>query len=61
MLIHEKDLALRLNVSIATIRRWRYEGGGPPFVKLGALVRYVPQEIEAWIRAKAANTERATN
>jgi excisionase family DNA binding protein len=47
----EKDLAKQINVSLATLRRWRLERRGPRFVKVGALVRYRPEDLEQWMAA----------
>ena len=47
----EKEVAGQLNVSLATLRRWRLERRGPRFVKVGALVRYRPEDLEQWMAA----------
>ncbi len=47
----EKDVAKQINVSLATLRRWRLEKRGPRFVKVGALVRYRPEDLEQWMAA----------
>lgn len=51
-LFNEIELAKRLNVSVATVRRWRYEGGGPRFLKLGNLVRYRREDLDQWLEGK---------
>ncbi len=56
-LLDERAVAKSLSVSLATVRRWRYEGGGPPFLKLGALVRYRREAIEAWLEAKGGSAQ----
>lgn len=48
-LLTESDVAERLQVSLASIRRWRLERRGPTFVKMGALVRYRPEDLENWL------------
>lgn len=48
-LMTEIEVAKRLNVSLASVRRWRLERRGPPFVKVGALVRYRPEDLNAWL------------
>ena len=36
-----EDVAVRYNVSMATLRRWRREGIGPPYRKITAqMIRY---------------------
>ena len=48
----ETEAAEVLNVSPRTLQQWRVRGGGPPFAKLGALVRYDPETLAAWICAQ---------
>ncbi len=50
-LLTECDVAERLHVSLASVRRWRLEQRGPQFIKMGSLVRYRPEDIEAWLAA----------
>ena len=42
----EKKTAAWLNVAVATLRRWRWAGKPPEFVKIGGLVRYEPQTVK---------------
>lgn len=48
------ELAKRWSIATNTIRRWRTEGMGPSFVKLGSgirsAVRYRLEDIEAYER-----------
>jgi Helix-turn-helix domain len=48
-LLTEHDVAKQLHVSVASLRRWRLLHRGPQFHKVGALVRYRPEDVEAWI------------
>ena len=41
-----------LDVKVPTLRRWRWSGDGPPFIKLGGAVRYRRSDLEAFIEAK---------
>ncbi len=36
---------------VATLRRWRWGGKGPPFIKIGGAVRYDPTDLTAFIEA----------
>ena len=47
-LLTETDVAERLRVSLASMRR-RLEKRGPAFVKVGACVRYRPEDLESWV------------
>jgi len=48
-LLDEKELSRLLRVSIGTLRFWRTIERGPQYVKIGALVRYRPDDVDAWI------------
>jgi excisionase family DNA binding protein len=48
-LLTEDDVAKQLNLSLASLRRWRLEKRGPRFIKVGSLVRYRPEDIDAWL------------
>lgn len=36
-------------VSVRTLQRWRMEGTGPVYVRLGRLVRYRQRDLDAWL------------
>ncbi len=38
-----------LNVSQATLSRWRRQSEGPPFVSVGGVARYNPPTVRAWV------------
>ncbi len=48
-LLNEREAARRLSLRIATLRRWRWAGKGPRFLKLCGAVRYDPADLEAFI------------
>lgn len=48
-LMTETEVSKRLNVSLASLRRWRLLAKGPTFVKIGPLVRYRSEDLEAWL------------
>ena len=50
-LLNETEVAKKLRVSLACLRRWRLEKRGPPFIKIGQLVRYQPEELDTWLRS----------
>lgn len=65
-LLTEEEVAKRLRVSLASIRRWRLERRGPQFIKVGSLVRYRPEDLETWLASlptggsRPVQTETAT-
>ena len=48
-LLREAEAAEILSVEVATLRRWRWSGTGPRFVKIGAAVRYEPDVLAQFI------------
>jgi hypothetical protein len=48
-LLDEYQYALIRRCSVATVRRDRFLRKGCPYVKIGALVRYRPQDVRAFI------------
>ena len=50
-LVNEAGAAHILSLSVKTLRRWRWAGKGPRFVKVGAAVRYDPADLSAFIEA----------
>ncbi len=44
-----ETLAAHLGVLLSTIYSWNSSGYGPPFVKLGNLVRYTFEDVELWL------------
>lgn len=50
-LVDEREAAERLGLAVATLRRWRWVGRGPLFVKIGGAVRYDPADLDALIEA----------
>lgn len=50
-LLTEDDVAKQLHVSVASLRRWRMLHRGPQFIKVGALVRYRPEDLDLWLAA----------
>mgnify|MGYP000091101702 CR=1 FL=1 len=43
-------------ISTRTMQRWRLEGIGPVYVKLGRLVRYRQSDLEAFLEAGACKS-----
>ena len=48
-LVNETEAARILGLSVKTLRRWRWAGKPPRFLKLGGAVRYDPADLEAFI------------
>jgi predicted site-specific integrase-resolvase len=50
-LITEGEAANILRISLTSLRRWRREGRGPVFRKLGRAVRYRPNDVSDFVAA----------
>lgn len=48
-LLCTKQLAKYLAVSTQTLEIWRCNGEGPPYMKVGRLVRYRLSEVNEWL------------
>jgi predicted DNA-binding transcriptional regulator AlpA len=52
-LLTEHDVARITGLSVASVRRWRLlQEGGPKYIKIGAAVRYRPEDITAWLESR---------
>lgn len=58
LLYGEEHVARALRCSIKTLQAWRHRGGGPPYSKLGRLVRYSGKDVRSWLDAR---TRRSTS
>ena len=45
-------LARITGLSVASVRRWRLLRKGPMYLKIGAAVRYRPDDLAAWINSR---------
>lgn len=48
-MLNEHQVAEFLNMSVASVRRWRLFRKGPKFVKIGSAVRYKKADLDAWL------------
>jgi hypothetical protein len=55
-LLTEVDAARLLNTSPGTLRNWRSKNEGPPFVKVGASVRYSPERLRDYVDVRTRRT-----
>ena len=57
---NESAVAKQLACEVKTLQAWRCRGGGPPFIRVGRLVRYRPQDVEAWIASRRVSSTSET-
>ena len=55
-LLTENEVAKRLSLTTNTLRKWRYLGKGPNFIKIGSAVRYEQEEIATFIEDNIKNS-----
>jgi predicted site-specific integrase-resolvase len=56
-LLREAEAAKSLGISPETLRRWRWSGKGPAYVKLGGAVRYATKDLEEFLSASRRQPE----
>lgn len=54
----DHEVAEQVGVSVATIRRWRLQGLGPRYLKVGASVRYLPKDVDFFMQTRPSGGER---
>ena len=50
------ELAEREGVPVATVKKWRAIGDGPPFMRVGKFIRYRERDVEAWEKTRLVTT-----
>jgi predicted DNA-binding transcriptional regulator AlpA len=50
--LNEHDVARITGLSVASVRRWRLLRQGPKYLKIGAAVRYRPEDVNAWLNSR---------
>jgi predicted DNA-binding transcriptional regulator AlpA len=48
----DRELCAELAISPVTATKWRRQASGPPFIKIGRLVRYRPADLDAWLASR---------
>jgi len=56
-LLNEDDVARITGLSVASVRRWRLLRQGPKYLKIGAAVRYKPEDISGWLQSRPSGGE----
>lgn len=50
--INEDQVARVLSVSVQTLRNWRHQSKGPPYIKIGRSVRYPIEDPNQYVEDK---------
>ena len=57
-LLTELDAAKFLNTHPGTLRNWRSKNKGPPWISVGAAVRYAPKDLRDYIEVHTRRVPR---
>jgi excisionase family DNA binding protein len=53
----EPETAEHIGISLSGLRKWRSDGRGPPYVRLGRLIRYRRTVVEEWLEKRMISPE----
>jgi len=42
----------RIGVGFNTLEKWRVKGEGPPFIRVGRLVKYSDEDVDQWLASR---------
>lgn len=56
-LLCEQEVAAIMRLSITTLWRWRRDGTGPKFQRIGRLIRYRQEDVQSWIDSRPGGGE----
>lgn len=57
--IDERRLCAELGIASVTATKWRAKAEGPPFIKVGRLVRYRRADVETWLASRTVGLRSA--
>jgi hypothetical protein len=55
-LMTEQALSCLIEVSCSSLQKMRVRGDGPPYIKVGRLVRYDPDSARAWLASRVTTS-----
>ena len=55
-LLTPDQVASRLQIHTRSLSRWRTNGGGPPFLRVGGVIRYPSDSLEDWLQSRSARS-----
>ena len=56
--LDEKQLCDELGISPVTATKWRGQAEGPPFIRVGRLIRYARTAVEGWLAERTVGVTR---
>lgn len=62
VLLKPAEVSKRIHISEHTLRLWRREDSGPPFIIVGERTpRYIESELEQWVRDRKRGDKTSTD
>lgn len=58
--LDERQLCAELGISPVTATKWRRNAEGPPFIRVGRLIRYSREAFDAWLASRTVGLSRVT-
>lgn len=58
-LLNTDEVSRILRVSSSTLKLWRRQGIGPPFIRYRSAIRYMEADVEAWVYLRTVKTDEA--
>ena len=60
--LNNREAADYLGLKAATLNKWRCHGDGPPFIKVGRLIRYRRSDLDAFLmgRVRRSTSDQGT-
>jgi DNA-binding transcriptional MerR regulator len=59
--LNQVELSRRLGVACRTLERWRWQGLGPKFIKVGGRVKYRLVDVESYEQSRLCQSTSDTN
>ena len=56
--LREREAAARLGLTGNCLAKWRCKRVGPPYVQFGRTIRYLTDDLDAWLREHVVEPER---
>lgn len=48
-----------IGAAVQTLARWRFEGEGPPFIRVGRKIMYAADDLDEWMAARRVSSTSA--
>lgn len=59
-LLDERAVAKQLNCEVKTLQAWRCRGTTLPFIRIGRLIRYKPDDVQNYIESRRVHSTSET-